>query len=483
MVSLFRILDAHQGALNWNNAKDGQNTPIGMSVMQLALYEKYDLRLPRYTSYPTAPHFHDGIDGQVFASWLGDLDPDQPLSLYLHVPYCEEMCWFCGCNTKITKHYKPVGTYVAALLAELDSTLSKLSPGQRFSVSHIHFGGGSPTILRADDLRAIMAKIRDKVDILPDAEIAIEMDPRTASNDLMDAMVECGFNRASIGIQDFNIDVQKAVNRVQSFDLVRDVIAGLRHRGIRGINVDLMYGLPNQTVKSIRETVDQTVELCPDRLSVFGYAHVPWMKKHQNLIPTETLPDTQERWAQYEEIQNRLAYHDYVAIGLDHFAHPADPMARALLDGALHRNFQGYTTDRAEALIGFGPSAISSLPQGYAQNDPALARWQRAVEDGKCAIEKGIAVSNEDRLRRDIINELMCNLSVDVAEICAEHGTSADRFIPELDRIKAMTADDIVKVNGTHIELTETGRPLVRAVCAAFDTYLNHAHGRHSQAV
>ena len=451
--------------------------------MQLALYEKYDLRLPRYTSYPTAPHFHAGVNGEVFEGWLGDLDPVQPLSLYLHVPYCEEMCWFCGCNTKITKTYKPVHGYVAALLTEIEGTLGKLPADKSFSVSHIHFGGGSPTILKAEDLRAIMAAIRERLHILDDAEIAIEMDPRTATDDFMEAMIECGFNRASIGIQDFNQQVQTAVNRIQSMQLVRDVIAKLRSHGIAGINVDLMYGLPFQTVDSLRETVDQTVELCPDRLSVFGYAHVPWMKKHQQLIPTEALPNTGERWAQYEEIQNRLAKHGFVAIGLDHFAHQADSMARALSDGLLHRNFQGYTTDRAEALIGFGPSAISSLPQGYAQNDPALARWQRAVEGGKCAIEKGVALTSEDKLRRDIINELMCNLAVDLDPVCASHGISADRFAPELERIKAMTRDGIVEVQGNYIKLSELGRPLVRAVCAAFDTYLNHAHGRHSQAV
>lgn len=451
--------------------------------MQLALYEKYDLRLPRYTSYPTAPHFHAGIDGTVFEGWLSELDPKQPLSLYLHVPYCEEMCWFCGCNTKITKHYKPIISYVAALLSEIDSTLGKLPKGVRFGVSHIHFGGGSPTILKADDLRSIMTAIRARVDILEDAEIAIEMDPRTATTEFMDAMIDCGFNRASIGIQDFNENVQRAVNRIQSMALVQDVIANLRHRGITGINVDLMYGLPFQTLETLRETVDQTVTLCPDRLSVFGYAHVPWMKKHQQLIPTEVLPNTEERWAQYEEIQNRLAKHGYVAIGLDHFAHQADSMALALSNGELHRNFQGYTTDRAEALIGFGPSAISSLPQGYGQNDPALARWQRSIEAGACAIEKGVALSGEDKLRREIINELMCNLSVDLDDVCVRFQTSADRFRPELDRIDAMSADNIVKVNGHNITLTETGRPLVRAICAAFDTYLDPAHGRHSQAV
>ncbi|WP_430474975.1 oxygen-independent coproporphyrinogen III oxidase [Thalassospira lucentensis] len=451
--------------------------------MQLALYEKYDLRLPRYTSYPTAPHFHAGVNGQVFEGWLGELDPKQPLSLYLHVPYCEEMCWFCGCNTKITKHYKPIIGYVEALLSEIENTLGKLPTGERFSVSHIHFGGGSPTILKPDDLRAIMAAIRSRLDILDDAEVAIEMDPRTATSPFMEAMVECGFNRASIGIQDFNENVQRAVNRVQSLELVRDVINELRDRGICGINVDLMYGLPFQTLATLRETVDQTVSLRPDRLSVFGYAHVPWMKKHQQLIPTEVLPNTQERWAQYEEIQQRLGQHGYIPIGLDHFAHKADSMAIALKNGTLHRNFQGYTTDLAEALIGFGPSAISSLPQGYGQNDPALARWQRSIEDGKCAIEKGVGLSENDNLRRDIINDLMCNLEVDLTTICATHGTSADRFAPELERIRAMSVDNIVEVNGTHIKLTETGRPLVRAVCAAFDTYLDPEHGRHSQAV
>ena len=451
--------------------------------MQLALYEKYDLRLPRYTSYPTAPHFSASVNGRVFESWLGDLDPAQPLSLYLHIPWCREMCWFCGCNTKITKQYDPVGNFVVALRAEIASLLSKLDPAHRFKVSHIHFGGGSPTALKPEDLHAIMADLTDRIDILDDAEVALEMDPRTATPEFIDAMADCGFTRASIGIQDFNPFVQRAVNRVQSFELVEDVIARLRAHRISGINVDLMYGLPFQTVDSIIETVDQTVTLNPDRLSVFGYAHVPWMKKHQNLIPTEALPDTAARWAQYEAIQTRLTSHGYSAIGLDHFARDDDAMAIAQKSGLLHRNFQGYTTDRAEALIGFGPSAISSLPQGYAQNDPALARWQRAVEAGECGIEKGIAVSNEDRIRRDIINELMCNLTVDVAAICADHGISADRFTWEIERVRAMTQDGIVEVNGTHITLTESGRPLVRAVCAAFDTYLDHAHGRHSQAV
>ncbi|WP_258549122.1 oxygen-independent coproporphyrinogen III oxidase [Thalassospira profundimaris] len=451
------------------------------AMISTALHQKYDLRLPRYTSYPTAPHFSPAVNGVVYRRWLSELDPKQPLSLYFHVPYCEEMCWFCGCNTKITKHYSPVGSYVDVLRAEIKNVLSAL-PGT-YPVAHIHFGGGSPTILKADDLRLVMNDIRQGFNILPDAEIAIEMDPRTAKPDFMDAMRDCGFTRSSIGVQDFNDTVQRAVNRVQSFDLVADVVANLRERGMNGINVDLMYGLPFQTLQGVMDTVDKTVTLNPDRLSVFGYAHVPWMKKHQNLIPTEALPDTAQRWAQYEAIQNRLAEHGYVAIGLDHFARTDDEMALSMLAGDLHRNFQGYTTDRAEALIGMGPSAISSLPQGYAQNDPALGRWKRNVEDGLMAIEKGIAVTDEDRIRRDIINELMCHLSVDLDEICRDHDVPVSRFASQLDTIRQMTADGIVTVCCNTITVTDMGRPLVRAVCAVFDSFLDHSQKRHSQAV
>lgn len=451
--------------------------------MQLALYEKYDLRLPRYTSYPTAPHFHLGIDGNCLARWLNELDPAQPLSLYLHVPYCEKMCWFCGCNTQITHRYLPVSQYVDLLLEEIDQRLLLLPQGERFKVAHLHFGGGSPTILSASDLTRIMARLRSRLDFLPHAEIALEMDPRTSNPAFINAMATNDFNRASIGIQDFNPAVQKAVNREQSLEEVAEIIHALRAQDINGINVDLMYGLPKQTVASLIDTVDQTLTLNPDRLSIFGYAHVPWMKKHQQVIATDTLPDVDERWAQYQAMQNRLAAHGYQAIGLDHFAHPEDSLAIAQRSGQLHRNFQGYTTDNAEALIAFGPSAISSLPQGYVQNITNVGDWRKAIAQGQSAATKGIAIDAEDQLRRDIINRLMCDLSVNLADICAQHQTFPDRFLPELDRVRAMTADGIVAVEGWEIRLTETGRPLVRAVCAAFDGYLVASEGRHSAAV
>lgn len=449
--------------------------------MTTELHRKYDLRLPRYTSYPTAPHFSTAVSPATFRGWLEALDPDLPVSVYLHVPYCEEMCWFCGCNTKITRQYAPVARFTDMLLDEI--ALLERALARRPRATHVHFGGGSPTILKPEDLRRVMAALGRVFDIAPEAEIAIEMDPRTATPAFMDAMAETGFTRSSIGVQDFDPTVQRAVNRIQDYALVKQVVDGLRARGMTGINLDLMYGLPYQSVETLIDTVDRAVTLHPDRLAIFGYAHVPWMKKHQRLINEAALPDPATRWSQYEAIQERLHHHDYVAIGLDHFAHRDDAMARALAAGELHRNFQGYTTDTAPALIGVGPSAISALPQGYAQNDPALNLWRDAIAAGSLATEKGIAVTAEDRLRRDIINTLMCAMSVDLDLICADHGQSADRFAPELARIGAMATDGIVTVAGNRITMTESGRALVRAVAAVFDTYLDGGAGRHSQAV
>lgn len=451
--------------------------------MQPALYEKYDLRLPRYTSYPTAPHFHSDISSTQLVHWLTQLKPEQPLSLYLHVPYCEKMCWFCGCNTQITHRYQPVSQYVDLLLEEIDQRLALLPTDPRFTVAHLHFGGGSPTILSAGDLNRIMDRLHRRLNFLADAEIALEMDPRTSTPAFIDAMAANGFTRASIGIQDFNPVVQKAVNREQSRAEVAAIIEQLRAKGINGINVDLMYGLPKQSVASLLDTVDQTIDLRPDRLSIFGYAHVPWMKKHQQVIATDTLPGVEERWAQYQAMQNRLATHGYQAIGLDHFAHSDDSLAIAQRNGNLQRNFQGYTTDNAEALIAFGPSAISSLPQGYIQNLTSISDWRKAIAAGHSAAAKGIAINAEDALRRDIINRLMCDLCVDLGDTCMTHNTFPDRFQPELERIRAMIGDGIVEVEGWRIRLTEVGRPLVRAVCAAFDGYLRQNAQRHSSAV
>ena len=450
--------------------------------MTTVLHQKYDLRLPRYTSYPTAPHFSQKVGSQTFSQWLSELDPGEPISLYLHIPYCEELCYFCGCNTKITRKIAPVETYLADLYREIGLLVSALPA--RMKVSHLHFGGGSPTILPDRALVALMARISVDFGLVEGGERALEMDPRTTRRSFITAMGEAGITRASLGVQDFDPAVQKAVNRIQPYETVKTVIDGLRGEGVTGINLDLMYGLPYQSTETVRDTVDKAADLQADRLAVFGYAHVPWMKKHQKLLPEAGLPDARERWSQYEAIRQRLAERGYVCIGLDHFARADDPMALALQNGSLKRNFQGYTTDRATALIGIGASAISGLPQGYAQNHPAIHKWRDEIKAGRFAVEKGCATDADDVVRRDIINRLMCDMRVDLQKIRRDAGLSEQAFHTEWQRLSEFADDGICDISDGRITVTEQGRPLVRLVASVFDTYLTRGTGQqHSKAV
>ncbi len=449
--------------------------------MKHDLVTKYDLRLPRYTSYPTAPHFSPAVDGAAYGEWLGALDPTVPLSLYLHIAYCAEMCWFCGCHTKITKRYDPIAEYLNVLEKEIDLVASKM-PGQ-MSAKHVHFGGGSPTILNAEDFTRLIERLRSRFDFLAEAEIAVELDPRTADEAYVKAMAAAGVNRASVGVQDFNLTVQKAINRIQPYEQVAEVIGWLRKHGISEVNMDLIYGLPHQTVESVLETIDQAITLTPRRISLFGYAHVPWMRKHQTLIPESALPDAKERWIQYEAAQERLQELGYISVGLDHFAAPDDELAIALAEKRMHRNFQGYTTDDASVLIGMGASGIGSLPQGYVANEGELHAWKRMIEDGILPVKRGIAISDEDRLRREVIERLMCDLEVDLDAIAQRHGQTGAHFAPEMTNLADLESDGVVVRDGHWLRITEDGRPLVRAAAARFDQYLKAGERRHSQAV
>ncbi|MDH5750643.1 MAG: oxygen-independent coproporphyrinogen III oxidase, partial [Rhodospirillales bacterium] len=334
--------------------------------MTTDLSNKYDLRVPRYTSYPTAPHFNDSVTADVYRRWLGELDVDQNLSLYFHIPFCDEMCWFCGCYTKIVKRYEPVAEYLDTMLGEVD-LIADILPA-RMKASHLHWGGGSPTMLTGEDWQRTIDKLRTRFEVTDNAEIAVELDPRTATEDYVRALATAGVNRASIGVQDFDPLVQQAINRIQPFDVTERVIGWLRKHGIENINMDLMYGLPHQTLARVEDMVAKTATLRPHRIALFGYAHVPWMKSHQKMIKEEDLPDANERWQQFELASERLVESGYVKLGLDHFALPDDDMAAALNENRLHRNFQGYTVDEAPVMLGFGASAIGSLPQGYVQN-------------------------------------------------------------------------------------------------------------------
>lgn len=445
------------------------------------LIDKYAVGVPRYTSYPTAPHFSENVTADTYAGWLSELSDPRPISLYMHIPYCAEMCWYCGCMTKIVKRYAPISSYVDSLTAEIDLVASHLP--ERFRAGAVHWGGGSPTILNADDWKRTFSTLHNRFDFGDDADIAVEMDPRTTTREYVQALADCGVNRVSIGVQDFDPKVQEAINRVQPYEVTSRVVGWLRDAGITNINLDLMYGLPHQTTALVEDMTNKALTLKPSRIALFGYAHVPWMKKHQRLIPTELLPDTLERYRQSELAATMLVNAGFTRIGLDHFAAPDDTMTQAVQDGSLRRNFQGYTTDTSDTMLGFGASSIGNMPQGYVQNTSAVAEYARSVANNALPIARGLKVSEEDKLLRDAINTLMCDLSLDVGALCEQHGEVATRLDHVFERLADPLADGLMTLDDRTIQVTEAGRPLVRVIAAAFDEYLVHAKARHSVAI
>ena len=448
------------------------------------LIARYDRRIPRYTSYPTAPHFGPEIDGGTYRRWLGEIGPDMAASLYLHIPFCQTMCWDCGCNTKIVRRPEPVAAYADTLIAEIDAAEAALA--HRLDVAHVHFGGGSPNMLAPGDLIRLTAHIPGRFTFDPDTVIAVEIDPRSTTGAFIDACADAGVTRVSVGVQDLNPEVQKAVNRIQPPALIERIFARLADAGIHDINIDLMYGLPRQSIAGIVDTIDRILPLGPSRISLFGYAHVPWMKKHMRLIDEAELSDVAARWAQRRAAGDRLTDAGYTPIGMDHFARPGSVLVRAAAAGALHRNFQGYTGDSSPVLLGFGASAIGRLPQGYVQNDSGIKGWRTAIDGGGFATRRGIELSDDDRIRRAIIERLMCDMAVDVDAAVRSHGGDPGEFTPALAALADMTHDGLVTIAGAHLRMTPRGRPLVRNAAAAFDRYLGAPDGqapRHAGAI
>jgi len=447
--------------------------------MQTNLRNYLDRRLPRYTSYPTAVQFGPAVDASTYERWLADVPADAPLSLYLHVPFCAELCLYCGCHTSVARRHAPVAAYAALLQREINLVGTRLN-GQ--TVSHVHFGGGTPTMLQPDELERIMAALHARFRITAATEIAIEIDPRWLSRAQIAALAGVGVSRASLGVQDFEPRVQRAIGRQQSVEQTARAADGLREAGIVHINLDLMYGLPHQTEATVRDTAERALTLRPDRIALFGYAHVPWMKRHQKLIPDETLPAGDERLAQNRAAGAVFVGSGYQHIGLDHFARADDPLAQRLREGRLRRNFQGYTTDEATTLIGFGPSAIGSLPGGYVQNAPQMIGYREAITTGRPATARGRALTAEDRLRRRIIERLMCDLKVDLSDVCRAHGASTERFAAELSALDELARDGLVVRNRSEITVPPQARTFVRTVCAVFDTYIVEGEARYSRA-
>ncbi|CAK0770553.1 Oxygen-independent coproporphyrinogen III oxidase [uncultured Gammaproteobacteria bacterium] len=453
--------------------------------MNAELLAKYDgMRVPRYTSYPTAPNFSPNVGGDSYLGWLSGIAPGTVVSLYLHVPFCKTLCWYCGCNTRIVGAYPPVMGYLESLHQEIAMVAAAL-PG-RVKVGHIHWGGGTPNLVEPEDFLRLMTMLRERFELLADAELAVEIDPRRLTAAHVAAMAQAGINRASLGVQDFDADVQRAVNRVQPESVTRESVAMLRAAGIGAINLDLMYGLPGQTEASCRRTAEIALTMAPQRLSVFGYAHVPWMKKHQKRLDESALPDGTHRWRQFAAIAHALIRGGMTPIGLDHFAHPDDSLAVAQRHGQLHRNFQGYTTDSAGVLIGFGASAIGALPQGYVQNATKVEDYMDAIAHGRPAIARGRAITPDDALRRDLIERLMCDLEVDLNVVTARHGVDPASFDRELASLEGPIADGIVERHGRTLKIPECARPMVRVAAAAFDAYLPATQGggpRHATAI
>ena len=438
-------------------------------------------RLPRYTSYPTAPHFSPAIGEERYRSWLKSVPVQQPASIYLHVPFCRSMCWYCGCHTSVTKRDDPIATYAAGLRTE--ARLVAETIGQRMPISHIHFGGGTPTIMSPETFVDLVGALRYSFFVLPDAEIAVEIDPRTLTEPMVEALGYCGVNRASLGVQSFDPAVQRAINRLQSFEQTAASVERLRRAGVGRINFDLLYGLPLQTVDSCLDTVAKCVELRPDRFSVFGYAHVPSFKKHQRKIAEDSLPNSIERHLQSETIAEALLDAGYVRIGLDHFALPGDSLAIARQEGRLKRNFQGYTDDSADTLIGLGASAIGRMPQGFVQNAVPTRDYLARIAEDRLATAKGYAFTEEDRFRADIIERIMCDLAVDLPRLSRLHGRDHRSAIVDRPRIESLIADGAVTMIDDRLSISDGAEFLVRSVASAFDAHLAHSAATHSRAV
>lgn len=437
------------------------------------LLDRYGSRnIPRYTSYPTAPHFKAAEDDGTAKEWLRALPAGEPVSLYVHVPFCRAMCWYCGCHTSVSRRAAPVSRYVERLGEEIDM-VAALLPG-RTTAAHLHFGGGTPTLMHPLEFGALMNRLRQTFAFTDTAEIAIEIDPRTLEPEMVDALGFYRVTRASIGVQSFDPKVQEAINRIQSHASTAEGVTRLRRAGVRRINFDLLYGLPYQDVASCLDTVDQAIALEPDRLSVFGYAHVPSFKPHQRKIPEAALPGSAGRLAQFEAIAGRLVAAGYVQIGLDHFARTDDALAIAAAKGTLHRNFQGYTTDDCRTLLGFGASSIGRLPQGFVQNAVTIPDYEKRIAAGRLATVRICALSLDDQRRAEVIERLMCDYRVDLAN-------AAD--LADERKLAPLLADGLIRRSGDVIEVTPEARPLVRAVAAAFDAYLDSGAGRHARAI
>ena len=454
----------------------------------LELVSKYNRPGPRYTSYPPAPHFRPWDDAEAIARLLQEdnLQPQRgPLSLYVHLPFCRALCYYCGCHMIVTHRLEKIARYLDYLAREVALVARWVAPDRQ--VVQLHWGGGTPTYLEPAQIVGLMDVLRAHFCFSDTAELGIEADPRGLTRAHLEAARQAGFNRISFGVQDLDPMVQQAINRIQPYNQVAEVTRWARELGFESISYDLIYGLPYQQVAQFEQTIRQVIALGPDRISLFSYAHVPWKKKHQRLIPEEWLPSPAEKLQLFLRAVELLTTEGgYRYIGMDHFARPEDPLSRALDEGTLQRNFQGYSTHGGAELYAFGISAISQLRDAYVQNVLTLPEYYAALDAGRLPVGKAYLLTEEDRLRRHIIMSLMCHFRLDVSDVVQRYGIDFEaHFADALAQLKEMEADGLVVCTPEAITVTETGRFFIRNVAMVFDAYLSTPSDRplYSQTV
>jgi len=438
------------------------------------LLHKYNVQGPRYTSYPPAPSWSASLGPKDYEEIIRESNQatfPAPLSLYFHLPFCESLCYFCGCTTVITgKSRVQEMPYLDAVAREIDWLGNRVA--RERPVVQLHLGGGTPTYQSPETLQALMWRVREKFTVDADAEMGVEVDPRVTTRAHLETLRRVGFNRVSMGVQDFNLAVQQAINRVQPFELTRDLVNVARDLGYQSVNIDLIYGLPHQTPESFRRTIDQILEIAPDRLAVYSYAHVPWMKKHQDLFAAH-LPDERAKFQIFLTALKTFTEAGFVYVGMDHFARPDDELARARENGTLWRNFQGYTTKAGTDLFGLGMSAIGNVNNNYIQNQKELKTYQAAVESGSAATLRGFRLTQDDRIRGRLIQNLLCHAVVKKADIEASFGINFDAYFAEpLAQLKTLEADGLVELTAREIRPTAAGRVFLRNIAMPFDAYL-----------
>jgi len=444
--------------------------------VDLELIKKYNVPGPRYTSYPPATQFTD----QVERDFLSDLIREnqegmRDISLYFHIPFCESLCWFCGCTTTITTKHEQGNDYLDNLEREMELYSREMNPKRQ--VVQVHLGGGTPTFLRAEDIQRLGEMIRRYFTVAEEKEAGVEIDPRRLTHDRVVALREAGFRRASMGVQDNNPEVQKAVHRVQPLEVTQQAVDWLREEGFESLNIDLIYGLPYQTAESFEKTLDEIVALAPDRLAVFNYAHVPWMKPAQKILRDEILPSPELKFQLLKLTIEKLTDVGYVYIGMDHFAKADDELAIAQREKTLQRNFQGYSTAGGVDIFGFGMSSISQIPDAYWQNIKELDDYAAAVESGERPIIRGYLLTPEDRIRREVIMRMMCHLQLDYVQLSRELDIDFQQFFaPEIESLEDMEVDGLLVRSAKGLQITELGRLVIRNIAMRFDAY--HKAGR-----